>query len=101
MLHSVLNRFQVPVEHCAVGVHPQLVSLPVNPKPIIGNQLAVGDFSTNGRPEHLRTTTWQCIYSCGLHRDKDVAGRRLFDSRQVSDLHRRERLEVHRRMPFL
>ena len=58
-------------------------------------QLLVGDRRAHARAEHLGAAAGHRIEPRFAQRDQRVAHRHLLDARDVRDLDRRERLDVH------
>jgi hypothetical protein len=97
----VLGRLHVPVQHGAVGGDPQLVRDAVHPKPLLARQLALRDRRAHGGAEDFRAPARQAGETRLLECQQHLPLRGLLDARQVGDLHRRERLDVHLRVPLL
>ena len=98
MADAVLERFDMTVEHRAVGADPELVGRTVHVQPFLGGELAIGDRRPHRLTEHFGPAARQRIQPGVAQRPQHVGDRHLIDPGDVRELHRRESLDVHVRI---
>ena len=101
MVDAVLDRLDVAVEHRAVGADAELVRDAVDVDPLAAGELLLGDRRAHAGAEHLGAAAGHRVEPRLAQRDEHVAHGHLLDARDVRDLDRGERLDVHLRMPRL
>ena len=94
MIHSVFFRFDVAVEHCAVGMKTKVVGLARGFDPDIAVDLVVADDASYGLGEDLGTAAGQGIHAGSFQLFEDLTNGELGACGEVADLNHREGLEV-------
>ena len=95
MLDPVGGGLHMSVEHGAVGRDSEPMGDPMNLEPLRSGQLPLGDGGPDRRAEHLGPAAGKAGQPGLLERQQDLGHRALLDPRQVGDLDRGERLDVH------
>ena len=101
VIDAVLERFDVPIEHRAVGRHAESMGFPVDREPLVAAQFAVGDGGARGGREDFRAAPRQRADSSILHGMQHLARRQAFDSGEMRDLDRGQGLDHDVGMPLL
>ena len=101
VIDPVLERFDVPIEHRAVGRHAEAMGFPVDREPLVAAQLAVGDRGARGGRENFRAAPRQRADTGILHSLQHLARRQAFDSGEMRNLDRGQGLDHDVGMPLL
>ena len=98
VLHAVLDRLHMPVQHRAVAADAEGMRGAMHADVVGATQFPVGNDIAHRGAERLGPAAWHRIQSRLAQRDQHVGPRHLLDASDVRDLDRGQRLDVHQRM---
>ncbi len=94
VIHPLLDRLDVPVEHRDVGAHPEAVREPVDREVAVGAALVVADLLPHALSEHFRAAARQRIEPGRLELPQDLLVGLPVQVREEGDLDSGEALQV-------
>ena len=101
VVDAILVGLDMAIQHRAVGPNTKLVGRAVHLDVFGARQLAIGDRGSDARAEYFGASAGHRVEPCVPQRDENVPHAHLVDARDMRDLHRRERLDVHLRVTRL
>ncbi len=101
VIDAVFFVFNVPVEHGAVGMEPQLMRRARDVQPLLAGDFVIADDAADAFGENFRAAAGQRIHARVLQPFEHFARRDFRALRQISDLDHGEGLQMHLREALL
>src|SRR5882724_8363859 len=95
MLHTIIDRLDVSVEHGAVGANAKRMRSAMYADVVGTAEFLVGNLLAHGSTERFRTTAGHGVEARFAQRAQHIGPAHLLYARDVRDLDGRERLDVH------